>query len=303
MIKKVPYIMKSIQIKRFLIMVASIVLLFCLFGGLGLWFFLKSIDNTQQGNIGNNATLPNNSQIKPGTPNNNIGPNSGDNQGLSADIQDTNKYISTNGINAKVKAQKYALLTNGSLDKNKLNNFMYDNINMLVPGDCPIISYKLADLDNDGVDEIGLIYEKIKDSDRYLMLGTLRWKNDQLIKDVEAELKKNDYNSESTEIIAGDIITGANSEFIFLQKGDGKTIGSRVKVAILFSRGFSDFYTQDAGYEIEVKDFDSDGKLEIYTSEMDGNSLKRMFWSKWDGKKFYVYNSTEQPIVNEFLVN
>ena len=295
--------MKSIQIKRFLVIVASIVLLFCLFGGLGLWFFLKSIDNTQQGDIGNITTLPNNSQTNSGIPNNDISQNSGDNQGLSTDIQDASKYISTNGINAKVKEQKYSLLTDGSLDKNKINIFMNDNINMLVPRDCPIISYKLADLDNDGVNEIGLMYEKIKDSDRYLMIGTLRWKSDQLIKDIEAEFKKNDYNVESTEIVAGDIITGANSEFIFLQKDDGKTMGSRVKVTILFSRGFSDFYTQDSGYEIEVKDFDSDGKLEIYTSEMAGQSLKRMFWSKWDGKKFYVYNSVEQPIVDELLVN
>jgi len=288
--------MKDIEIKKFIKIVISIVLSFCIIAGLVLWFVInKQPDQVNsQPNINQNV---NNTDIQPVVDNNEgINVVSSDNNDVSNQVQGC---INTMNINAMVKIQKYSLLTNGLYDSKKINKFIVKNIEQFFPVNCTKIDYKADDIDKDGINEVALMYETSKQNDRYLMVATLRWKDGAFYKDIDVDLRKNDYNFNTNEIVVGDVITGGNPEFIFIQEEPKGLKPSRAKIMIMTSREFSDFDTIDSSYEIEFKDYDSDGQLELYTSliAVDGN--KHMSWKKWNGKDFLEYDSKIEPIAVE----
>ncbi|MGE5473059.1 MAG: hypothetical protein ACM3UU_02430 [Ignavibacteriales bacterium] len=285
--------MKNIEIKKFIMIVTSIVLGFCLIAGIVLWIFIAK----QPDQINNQANTNQNGNTAGAATNN-----------LPADnvkTDDTNIAIDSNaqiqgGINAKninalVKIQRYSLLTDGLYDAKKVNSFIAKNIEQFFPANCTKVDYKLYDLNNDGFNEAALMYEMSNQSDRYLMIATLRWKDGAFYKDVDAELRKNDYNFNTNEIVAGDIIQGGNPEFILIQKDPQGIKSSRAKIIILTTRGFSEFYTVDSTFELEVKDYDNDGLLELYTSLIAGDGNKHMSWKKWAGKDFIEYENKIEP--------
>jgi len=295
-ITKVMMNMKKIEIKKFITIVLSIVLSFSIIAGLVLWFVI----NKQPEQMNSQAKV---NQNKNDTNNQTVVNNADGTDAVSSDNNDVNNQIqggiNIKNINAMVKIQKYSLLTNGLYEPTKINKFIVKNIEQFLPVNCTKIDYKTDDIDKDGINEVAMMYETSNQNDRYLMIVTLRWKDGVFYKDVDTELRKNDYNFNTNEIVVGDIITGGNPEFIFIQKDPQGLKPSRAKIIIMTSREFSDFDTIDSSYELEFKDYDSDGQLELYTSliAVDGN--KHMSWKKWDGKDFSEYDSKIEPIVVE----
>lgn len=286
--------MKNIEIKKFIIIVTSVVFGFCIIAGIALWVIISK--QTGQGNnkpVVNQQenTIPENTSTLPSdTINNNQTDMVIDN---SPQIQGG---INIKNINALVKIKKYALLTNGYYDANKVNSFIEKNIEQFFPANCTKVDYKLFDVDNDKINEAALMYEMSNQNDRYLMAATLRWKDGAFYKDVDTVLRENDYNFNTNEIVAGDIIQGGNSEFVFIQRDPQGLKPSRAKIFIMTARGFSDFNTVDSTFELEVKDYDDDGQLELYTSLITGDGNKHMAWKKWNGREFIEYETKVEPL-------
>ncbi|MGE5329862.1 MAG: hypothetical protein ACM3KR_10190 [Deltaproteobacteria bacterium] len=288
--------MKNIEIKKFIIIVTSVVLSFCLVAGIILWTLISKqppkqinlqadIKVPQNASENNGSTEKDNGGIKQGTQDAYLSSDNVDNNALNQGV------INVKNINSLVKTKKYSLLKNGSFDSNKVNNFIDKNIEQFFSANCTNIDYKTTDINNDGVNEVALMYEMSKQSDRYLMIATLRWKDGMFYKDIDEELKKNDYNFNTNEIVIGDVISGGNPEFVFIQKDPQGIKQSKAKIIVILSRGFSDFYTVNSSYELEVKDYDSDGTLELYTSLIASDGNKHMLWKKWNGKEFIEYDS------------
>jgi len=289
--------MKNIEMKKFIMIVTSVVLSFCLIAGIALWVIISK----QPPAPGNNQPIVNQAQ---NAQDNNLNVQPSDNNAKDVPLPNNNSneneliqgVINVKNINSMVNIKKYSLLTNGSFSSKKVNNFIDKNIEQFFPVNCTKVAYKITDIDNDGVNEAALMYEISNQNDRYLMIATLRWKDGMFYKDVDTDLKKNDYNFNTNEIVVGDIITGGNPEVIFIQKDPQGVKQSKAKIVILLNRGFSDFYTIDSSYEIEVSDYDSDDKPELYTSLIDGDGNKHMSWKKWNGKEFIEYETQVEPL-------
>lgn len=290
--------MKNIEIKKFVILVLSIVVVFCVIAGIIVVRFMAPkppVENQNSNTLYNGETNTgklDNSQTKDDT----------QTQG-----QDTNEAvknesigaINIKNINALVKIEKYSMLTNGEFDSKKVNRFIDNNKDRFIPINCTKIAFKADDLDNDGINELGIIYEMSKGERRYLMSSTLRWKTDGFIKDVDVMLKENDYNFDTNEIIAGDIIPGGSSEFIFIQKDPEGLKVATAKIMVLLPKGFVDYYTIVSPYEIEVQDFDNDGSKELYTSAIGSDGMVHKSWKKWNDSDFQEYDSRVDSLISD----
>jgi hypothetical protein len=294
--------MNKINLRKYIIIVFCVVITFCFVAGIAAWVLLKdsnsgfveSVNKTDKSNVSNQG------EVSMPAKNNDLQVNNNDaftNKSTTAKI---NGQINVKQINNFIKEQKYTLMVKGIFDKGKVNKFLNNNISSLISNDCSMISYKLVDLNNDGFDEIGIMYEKSVGSNSYLMVSALRWVEGQVIKDIDTEMRVNDYDN-NVEIAAGDIITGGNAEFSFIQKDSTGKKGSKIKIALLLNEGFKEFINLDAVYEIEVGDFDGDGGLELYTSNISADGTKNMSWSKWKGTRFVEYQSNQQSTPENML--
>ncbi len=284
--------MKNVEPRKFIIIVLSTVISFCIILGIFLAYFLNRPERQVESNQNNPSYTAGQSS--------DMHPHPEDSSSLTAGhlLNQTGVPTPSNivgevdvrSINAVLSAQKYTLMNDGVLNWEKVAEFVDNNINLFVPGSCTIVSHCMDDLNNDGTRELGIMYEKADQDNRYLMISALRYEDSKFIKDIDTVLRQDGYSIQSSEVVAGDIITGGNKEFSFIQRDPGGSRASRLKVMVLVGRGFSEFYTQDAGPELEVKDFDDDGRMELYTSSISENVMYKS-WHKWNGKQFVEYYS------------
>jgi hypothetical protein len=194
--------------------------------------------------------------------------------------------VSVNVISALVHSQKYRLLVDGMYNPKRINDFINNNINRFLPANDIIIAQRAVDLDNDGIKEVGLMYEKNVNPDKYLMFAVLKWKDGQFVKDIDEPLRKNDFTKSNNQIASGDIITGDNQEFCFIQRDISGNIGSKIQIVKLLPTGFYDFITLDAYSDIQVKDVDSDGKSELQMTKLNEDGSLGYEIQKWNGQEF-----------------
>ena len=277
----------KINLRKFFMIVFCIVISFCIVAGLVVWFWLKDSKQGLQ-TLTLQTAIPSLSVEK-----NNLRANTNDDLANKLNQVQMNGQLNVKQINNIIREQKYTLMAKGIFNKDRVNRFLNNNISMLISTDCSMISYKLVDLNNDGFDEIGIMYEKSVGPNSYLMVSALRWSEGEVVKDIDTEMRVNDYDN-NVEIAAGDIITGGNAEFSFIQKDSMAKKGSKIKIALLLNEGFKEFFNLDVAYEIEVGDFDGDGGLELYTSNISADGTKNMSWSKWKGASFVEYQSSQQ---------
>lgn len=294
------FVMKNIDIKKFAIIVISTVLTFSLAAGIGLWILARSqtqkagADSETATGLIQNDKINTNQDKQTNTTNETV--QSSNQNTVYSEVEGD---VTVTNINTLISTQKYTLMVDGAYDGNRLANFLNLNISKFLPEGSALITYNLADLNKDGISEVAILYEKTRDGSKYLMAAALRWEDSGFVKNIDTVLKKDSYNPDTNEITAGDIITGGNNEFVFLQKDLEGTKGSRIMVAVMLQRGFSEFYTEDSGFELEVQDYDDDGRLEIYKSVIAGDGTKYMTWSKWNGKDFIEYKNQSQPIYSD----
>ncbi len=288
--------MKNIEPRKFFIIVMSTVISFCIILAIILVFLL----NNQGEKLQNYNASPTANQLPDGQAGS--AKDSDDSGGLSVSGPSNQTEVPTlsnivgevdvRSINAVLSAQKYTLINDGVLNWEKVAGFIDNNINLFVPGSCTIVSYCMDDLNNDGTRELGIMYEKPEGDQKYLMFSAIRYENGKFIKDIDSVLKQDGYSVQLSEVVSGDIITGGNKEFSFLQKDPEGTGTSMIKVLVMVGRSFSEFYTRDSGPELEVKDFDHDGRMELYTSSISEDIIHRS-WYKWNGKQFVEYHSEQ----------
>lgn len=274
--------MRKINMGKYFLITSCLVISFCIVGGGIAWLIILGSGN----NAANQkpATTFEANKLKPVA-------NTDANQEKKLAGQ-----INVKQINNIIKEERYTLMIGTKYSKDKINKFLDKNIGLLIPDDCSMISYKFSDLNKDGFNEIGIMYEKKVNSDSFLMVSTLRWVKDKIIKDIDAVMRVNDYDN-NVEIVTGDIIPGGNPEFSFIQRDTTGKYGSRLKIALLFPKGgFKDFANINAGSEIEVNDFNGDGEFELYTSKISADGTKSLSWCKWEGGSFVEYQSNWQPM-------
>jgi hypothetical protein len=287
--------MNKINFKKLFTIVLTTVFVFCIIAGLVSWLLLK---NVQKDTMNNDANILGDDELAALGNLNEPGKNNDTQKQTDVIKGSIEGQISVRQINNMIYQQKYTLMKSGIYNKQKVNNFLKENISSIIPYGCYIVAYKLEDLDSDGFYEVAVMYEKRVNQNSYLMVSALRWKDGQIVKDYDETMRVNDYDN-NVEIIAGDIIPGNNAEFSFIQKDITGKNGSKLKILELYPDGFRKVSDIDAGYEIEIQDYDGDGGLELYTSSISAAGVKNMTWSKWVSTDFVGYQTTQEMPENQ----
>lgn len=292
--------MKGIDIKRFARIVGIVVISFSIVIGILMWILIRiqSPEVSNQSKEGHEAQQNSQQPEQAGQqPSRGVGA-----VGVPGQTEPQTEVtgdVNTKNINIRVRAQKYTLMSNGSFDPGKINEFMVHNASSLIlKAGSMVAVHKLADVDGDGVYEIALMYERTDQSDRYLMVSIVRWRNNEFVKEIDTVFKKNDYVYDTNEVVTGDIIPGGKQEIAFLQKDLTGYKGSRIKIFSPGTEGFTESYMQDTVQELEARDIDGDGIVELYTSVADTNGSKHYFWSRWENNTFKVIQVSDQPMSN-----